>query len=64
MSIARRVPYEPDPKARPYHWAHDHALSKSAKFPGRFAGWYADHCFETMTVAQAWEIAPDEMKRR
>jgi hypothetical protein len=58
----RRVPYLPDPIAAPYHGAHDHALMKGAKTPAKFAWWYVDNFVGKLTVPEAWERAPQEVK--
>lgn len=60
--IFRRVPYAPDPTAAPYHSAHDYALMKSAKTPAKFACWYVDNFARKLTVPEAWEGAPQEVK--
>jgi hypothetical protein len=62
MSSSRRVPYEPDPTAEPYHAAHGYAVLKGSKDPARFAWWYVDNCIGKMTVQEAWKIAPEDMK--
>lgn len=61
-SLFRRVPYEPDPTAGPYHAAHHYASDNSAKYPARFACWYVDNDMGGMTVAEAWERAPEDVK--
>ncbi len=48
----RRVPYPPDPNA----------LTKSAKHPAKFSWWYVDSCIGKMTVAEAGEAAPPDLK--
>ncbi|MCU1698971.1 MAG: hypothetical protein JWR34_5034 [Mycobacterium sp.] len=57
-----RVPYAPDLKAAPYHGAHDHAQSKGAKTPAKFACWYVDNYAGQLTVPVAWERAPEDVK--
>jgi hypothetical protein len=58
----RRVPYAPDQNAEPYHAAHAHALTKGAKSPAKFAWRYVDNCVGQMTIADAWDSAPEDVK--
>jgi hypothetical protein len=58
----RRVPYAPDPNATPYHAAHAHADTHGSKHPAKFAWWYVDNYAGQLTVPDAWERAPDEVK--
>ena len=62
MTTFRRVPYTPDPNAAPYHAAHAHAVTKSAKDPAKFAWWYVDNCVGQLAVPDAWASAPHEVK--
>jgi hypothetical protein len=62
MSSYRRVPYEPDPNARPYHDAHGYAVLKGSKDPAKFAWWYVDNCIGKIDMPEAWEAAPDDVK--
>jgi hypothetical protein len=61
MTTFRRVPYEPDPNAAPYHAAHAYTLTKSANDPAKFAWWYVDNCIGQMTLPDAWTSAPDDV---
>jgi hypothetical protein len=64
MSSFRRVPYEPDLTARPYHEARGYVLTQGAteSVAAKFAWSYVDHHIGRMTVPDAWKSADDAMQ--
>jgi hypothetical protein len=65
MTTFRRVPYGSEPGAPEYHDAFNHAFMKTERddAAAKFAWWYVDNCAGRMTAAEAWERAPEWMKK-
>lgn len=58
----RQVPFALDPNAAPYHAADAHAQTHGSKHSAKFAWWFVDNHVGRLTVPQAWDLAPDEVK--
>jgi hypothetical protein len=65
LSTFRWVPYGSEPGAQAHRAASNYALKKTGSEDAavKFAWWYVDTCTDPMTVAEAWESAPEWMKK-